>query len=108
MDFAWLGISLSVPEFDRHDALRPLFRERLAQFDLASDTAIGTVIRAESPAEVAHLIETHPESDFWVPSDFLRSLAVKIPHQVELTNSGGVFLLARESAFYPTDRACHL
>ena len=28
--------------------------------------------------------------------------------QVELTNSGGVLLLARESAFYRTDRACHL
>jgi hypothetical protein len=108
MDFAWLGISLSVPEFDQYDRVRPLFRERLAQFDLPSDRAIGSVIRAESPAQVAHLIEAHPESDFWVPSDFLRSLAVTIPHQVELTNSGGVFLLARETAFHQTDRACHL
>jgi hypothetical protein len=108
LDFVWLGISLSVAEFDQYDTLRPVFRQRLAQFDLPSDSAIGTVIRAESPAEVAHLIEAHPESDFWVPSDFLRSLAVKIPHQVELTNSGGVLLLARESAFYRTDRACHL
>jgi len=106
LDFAWLGISVSAAEFDHLDALRPVFRQRLTEFNLPSDAPVGTVIRAASLGEVAGLIEKHPGSDFWIPAEMLRGLNLQIPQQIELSGAGGVFLLARQSSVHEPARAC--
>jgi hypothetical protein len=108
LDFARLGISLSVSEFDHIDMLRPIFRARLADFDLPSDGALGTVIRAGSLGEIAHLIEAHPQTDFWIPAALLRTLNVRIPQTVQLTGSGGVLLLGSPARPFQPERPCHL
>jgi len=107
MDFDWLGISASAMEFDHLNAVRPIFRRRLAEFNLDSDEALATVIRIESLPGLARLIEGHPEVDFWVPRDLLPTLNVTIPHQVEFSASG-VFLLARQSGGFHGGWPCHL
>jgi hypothetical protein len=108
LDFAWLGINVSVPEFQQLPGLLPVYRERLAAFDLPSDAPVGTVISARSPEEIGELITSHPELDFWLSAAMLRGLAVTVPQDVELASSGGVFLLARQSGTFPVARSCRL
>jgi hypothetical protein len=109
LDFAWLGISLPVPQFDRLNELLPVFRTRLKAFDLPSDAAVGTVILADSPGQVAHLIERHPEADFSLPETLLRDMRISSPHQLVPAQGGRVFLLSPISApqYHPL-RPCRL
>ncbi|MBV9504442.1 MAG: glycosyltransferase family 39 protein [Acidobacteriia bacterium] len=108
LDFAWLGVTVSVAEFQRLPSLLPRFRERLAGFDLPSDAAVATVISAQSPEEVSQLISSHPDTDFWVPDGLLRGVDTVIPHQVKPTKDGGVFLIARHTGSFDTPRSCRL
>jgi Dolichyl-phosphate-mannose-protein mannosyltransferase len=108
LDFAWLGISVTVPQFQRLDSLLPVWRERLADFGLASDAPVATSIFAESLEDIRSLIDTHPQSDFWIPAPLLRSLNLAPPHQLVPSGGDGVFLLARHSSFFATGRPCHL
>jgi 4-amino-4-deoxy-L-arabinose transferase-like glycosyltransferase len=108
LDFAWLGVSVSVAQFDELEAWRPVFRTRLESFNLPSDAPVGTVIWAHSPGEVAHLIEAHPDTDFSLPATLLRSLTVVIPHRVVLDGRGRIFLLAPAAGTHPATRPCRL
>ena len=108
LDFAWLGITVSVADFQKLPSLLPTFRERLAAFDLPSDAAVSTVISAQSPDEISQLISSHPDTDFWVPDGLLRGVDTVIPHEVKPTSAGGVFLLARHTGHFDPPRSCHL
>jgi len=108
LDFGWLGISTTVPQFDHLDAWRPIFRNRLEHFDLPSDAAVATVILPHSLAEVKGLIEAHPEADFSLPETLLPGLGVTSPHRIEPAGPGRVFLLAPAGGMYRATRPCRL
>jgi len=108
LDFAWLGISATVPQYNQLETWRPIFRSRLEYFNLPSDTAVATAIWPHSPAEVKSLIEAHPEADFSLPETLLRGLGVTSPHRIVPAGSGRVFLLAPASGTYPATRPCRL
>lgn len=108
LDFAWLGINATVPEFNHFDSQLPIWRSRLAQFGLPSGAPVATVISAASANEIRDLIAAHPQSDFWIPASLLRSFDLVLAHQVVPAGGNGVFLLARQSSFFASNRPCHL
>ena len=108
VDFAGLGIDVTVAEFNRLDALLPVWRKRLADFGLPSVAPIATVVAATSSQDVRDLIAAHPQTDFWIPARLLRSLDLKLAQQVKPDGAGGMFLLARQSASFAATRPCHL
>jgi hypothetical protein len=108
LNFAWLGINVTVPEFNRLDALVPTWRQRLADFGLPSDAPVATVISAASTAEIRGLIAAHPQTDFWIPNGLLGGIDLVSPHKVEPAGGNGVFLLAPQSGTFATSRPCHL
>jgi hypothetical protein len=108
LDFGWLGISTTVPQFNQLETWRPIFRSRLKYFDLESDEAVATAIRPHSVAEVKQLIEAHPEADFSLSETLLRSLGVTSPHRIVPAGYGRVFLLAPASGTYAATRPCRL
>src|SRR5579875_868121 len=107
LDFAALGISVTVPEFNRLPELLPLWRARLAGFGLPSTAPVGTVITAGSMAEVQDLIAAHPDVDFWIPASILRGLSLTLVHRLEPA-AGGFFLLAPDAATFTPARPCRL
>lgn len=76
--YAFLGITVSTAQFDNLDSLIPQFRQRLLRWGLASTEPIATNISAPSIDDILRLVETHPESDFYVPT----SLAGRLPSPV--------------------------
>ena len=66
LDFESLGITMSAADFARLDELRPIFAARLRQWNLDSADPIGTVILAQTDAEIQALIEAHPQTDFYI------------------------------------------
>jgi hypothetical protein len=108
LDFDWLGVSTTVPQYNQLETWRPIFRSRLESFNLPSDAAVATAILPHSLAEVKCLIEAHPEADFSLPEALLRGLGVTSPHRIVPAGSGRVFLLAPASGMYPATRPCRL
>ncbi|HEV8147886.1 MAG TPA: glycosyltransferase family 39 protein [Bryobacteraceae bacterium] len=92
LDFDELGIVITASQFAHFEELRPLYAARLRQWNLDSDEALATTILARSEAEIASLIASHPETDFYVPSIFALSAAA---HEMQPGANGRVLLLAR-------------
>lgn len=92
LDFDELGIVMTASQFARFDELRPHYAARLREWNLNSDEALATTILARSEAEIASLIASHPETDFYVPSIFALSAAT---HEMQPGANGRVLLLAR-------------
>ena len=67
LDFRYLGITLTVPEFNNLAKTKPIYAQRLADFGLPSTAPIGTVITARTWDEVNALIAANPASDFFLP-----------------------------------------
>jgi hypothetical protein len=107
LDFASLGITATVTEFDRFEEMLPAWRKRLHEFGLPSDAPAATVITAGSIADLGHLIAAHPQTDFWIPGPLLRSLKPALSHEVQPA-AGGMFLLAPNAGYFTPPRACHL
>jgi hypothetical protein len=107
LDFAALGITVTIPEFNHLDAHLPTWRARLAAFGLPSTAPVGTVITAGSTAEIQDLIVAHPETDFWIPASLLRRLNLTLAHRVQPAGAG-VFLLAPEAGSFTPARSCRL
>jgi 4-amino-4-deoxy-L-arabinose transferase-like glycosyltransferase len=76
LDFEYLGLVLNAPDFNRLPEMRPVFEQRLREFDLASGDPIGTTILARSDDEIAGVIRQHPEADFFRSGEF--TLASKV------------------------------
>jgi len=92
LDFDELGIVMTASDFARFDELRPLYTARLREWNLDSDDALATTILARSVAEIASLIASHAEIDFYVPAIF----GLNAPtHEVQPGANGRVLLLAR-------------
>lgn len=93
LDFEYLGVSMTAKEFLRLKEVRPVYAERLRSFDLDSTEPLATTIRARSEEEIADLIISHPETDFYVPGEWVdRDRGV---HAVWRSEQGRVFLLSR-------------
>jgi hypothetical protein len=108
IDFAWLGIWMPAAQFTRFEEWRPLYRARLRAFAVNSDRAVGTVIWARTPGDIARIVETHPESDFSLPARMAWSLGSMSAHTTLPERAGRVFLLSKMKSHYAEARACHL
>jgi hypothetical protein len=108
MDFEWLGISVSVSEFEHLDQWLPTFRARLARFNLRSVAPVGTVIRAASPGDVQLLIDSQPDTDFFLPDGLLRQLTLAGPRRVVQSPGAYVFLLSLKESVHRPARSCGL
>jgi len=98
--YGYLGITLSVAEFDRLHDLEPVFRKRLLDWGLDSGEPIATAIVAKSAEEVVDMVSTHPRSDFYLPAG-LRARTegrFQTTHRLVLLASGRLFLLSLDSA----------
>jgi hypothetical protein len=108
LDFGWLGISTTVPQYNQLETWLPIFRSRLRYFNQPSDAAVATAILPHTLAEVKLLIEAHPEADFSLPATLLCGLGVSSPHRIVPAGSGRVFLLAPATGTYRATRPCRL
>jgi hypothetical protein len=99
MDFARMGIILTAAQFDGLDRWQPVFRERLREWGLDSGEAIGTLILAGSPEELAWTIGAHPGSDFLLPEQYRAAVeqAARATHQLVEAGGNHFFLLSREA-----------
>lgn len=98
--YAYLGITLSVAEFDALDRWLPQFHERLREWGLDSVAPVGTTIAANSPVEVVRMIERHPHTDFHLPMEMLLLVQplVGTGRRVEGLSRGRFFLVDATSA----------
>ena len=76
--YAFLGITVSAAQFDNLDNWIPQFRQRLLRWGLASTEPIATNISAPSVDDILRLVETHPESDFYVSTALMRRLPAPV------------------------------
>ncbi len=87
----WLGVILSVPEFETGD--RKVYAERLKSWGLADTKPIGTSIFGHDVAEFQRLVALRPESDFLVPRNWLNAEMVN-GRELRIASEGRVFLLS--------------
>jgi 4-amino-4-deoxy-L-arabinose transferase-like glycosyltransferase len=106
IDWGWLGIWLRVRDFNRLAELAPVYRRRLDSFGLHSDAPIATVIWAETPAEVAELVQAHPETDFSMPEELWKRIGGAGSHLPLRVSPGRVFLLSNSASRIHVARPC--
>jgi len=87
----WLGVILSVAEFETAD--RKVYAERLKSWSLASAKPIGTSLFGHDVAEFQRLVTARPQSDFLVPRNWLNAEMVN-GRELRIASEGRVFLLA--------------
>jgi len=103
--YAYLGITVSAPQFEELEIWEPKFRERLRAWGLDSPKPVATAIVASSTAEVAQIVKTHPRSDFYLPIDVAADIAhLAATHRAFPAAPGRSFLLALDSVSAPVDR----
>jgi hypothetical protein len=91
LDYEYLGISVSEPDFDHISKLQPVFAQRLREWNLDSTEPIATVIVAQNEVEMVALMTSHPECDFYVPPEWAaRDRGV---HEVWNPSGSRLFLL---------------
>jgi 4-amino-4-deoxy-L-arabinose transferase-like glycosyltransferase len=92
LDFSYLGIELTAPEFNASLAMLAAYGERLRQFGLASTRPVGSTIWVRDPVELSALLGANTGLDFYVPAQW-ESLAPKT-HRYMPGPPGRAFLLA--------------
>jgi hypothetical protein len=98
LDFEYLGVTITASDFARLPELRPVFQQRLRDWDLdvavKGRNPIATVILASGMDQVERLLRDHPEDDFFVPVDWAaHDTGV---HQIFENANGRALLLSRE------------
>jgi hypothetical protein len=68
LDLAGMGISMTTSDFDRLENRKPAFRQKLREWGVHSDEAIGSLIVAANEHELIDLVRSHPSSDFLFPA----------------------------------------
>jgi hypothetical protein len=93
-----MGIILTEPEFEHLADARQRALPRLREWGIESAEAVGTLVMADNPAALAHMVETHPEMDFALPAEFRSALATGAAagHEVVEMGPGRLLLLSRE------------
>ncbi|HTS25081.1 MAG TPA: glycosyltransferase family 39 protein [Bryobacteraceae bacterium] len=98
MPFDYMGIVLTAAQFGDAAQWTPIFRQRLSEWGIDSDEPIGTLITAKSPAELAEMIRTHPESDFLIPRKIRPAVEEAAQDNHEIVEAPGYFfLLSRDT-----------
>jgi hypothetical protein len=72
--YAYLGITVSMDQFNNMERWEPRFKERLLEWGLHTGTPIATNIMAASVDEIVHLVQTHDRSDFYLPANIVAIL----------------------------------
>jgi hypothetical protein len=109
MDFASMGIILNAAQFDDLPSWMPGFRQRLHEWGLDSTDAVGTVVFASSPAEIAAIVAAHPASDFVMPVKDQAAVDSTATHDTVRVSEDYVLLLSRQALASPGARwSCRL
>ena len=93
LDFESLGVTVTVDQFARLGELMPVFAEHLRAFDLDSTAPVATVILVRDEREIATLIASHADADFYVPARWADP--DQGTHAAVPATSARVFLLAK-------------
>jgi len=95
-----LGIMVQTAVFDDLGRWEPIFRGRLRAWGLDSGDPIATTIDARNDTEIASIVESHPDTDFYLPASLYTALAgAQNTHVYVPVASGRFFLLAKRSSF---------
>jgi hypothetical protein len=94
-----LGITVTADQFNDLPRWEPAFRERLSAWHSGPGDSIATTIVAKTDADVVRIIESHPNSDFYLPSTL--TPAPTESHSIERVSPDRVLLLSRHSARIP-------
>jgi hypothetical protein len=96
----YLGIVVSLEDFEHLQTLRPTYAARLKAWGLDSVEPLATSIVSTSPDGVLRLIRACPEADFYLPADDLPMVqaVAGISHRTISLASGRALLLALRSS----------
>ncbi len=94
-----LGITVPAAVFDDLDRWEPVFRSRLRAWGVNSDEPIATSIVAGNDADVVRILQSHPESDFYLPTNLQPAVLAAAPstHTIVPASANRFFLLANRS-----------
>jgi len=97
--YAYLGITVSVDQFNNMEDWEPRFKERLLEWGLHTASPIATNIMAATVDEIVRLIETHNRSDFYLPTKIVRVIPAETlsTRRVVPVSQDRYFLLASEA-----------
>ena len=98
--FVNLGITVNSTVFADLAHWEPIFRERLRAWKLDSSEPIATSIVATDDADVAAIIQSHPDADFYLPASLGPAViaAAQNTHTLVPSSARRFFLLANRSA----------
>jgi 4-amino-4-deoxy-L-arabinose transferase-like glycosyltransferase len=95
IDWRFLGVMVTVDQFENQDKSWPVFRQRLTEFGLSPTLdPRATIVLYPEISQVRTLITNHPELDFYLPEI---GASDKGEHDVWEPTSGRVWLLSRMS-----------
>ena len=106
LDLWDLGIIVSASDFETLEERTPAFRKKLQDMGLDSPEPIGTVIVVSNENEIDNMIQSHPEIDFLVPTNFLKP-EINRNHLVSVVSAKHTLLAARNPKS-PPRRKCGL
>jgi hypothetical protein len=94
--FVGLGITVNSTVFADLAHWEPIFRERLRAWKLDSSEPIATSIVATDDADVAAIIQSHPDTDFYLPVSLGPAVvaAAQTTHALLPASTHRFFLLA--------------
>jgi hypothetical protein len=94
--FVDLGITVNSAVFADLPGWEPVFRQRLRAWGLDSSEPIATAIVASTDADLAGIVQSHPDSDFYLPKNVEQAVraTAQNTHTFVPASSGRFFLLA--------------
>jgi hypothetical protein len=97
--YAYLGITVTVDQFNNMEDWEPRFKERLQAWGLPTTSPIATNIMAATVDEIVRLVETHEQTDFYLPADIIRVMppATLSTRRVMPLSQDRYFVLAPEA-----------
>jgi len=96
--FVDLGITVNSDVFSDLDRWEPIFGDHLRAWALDSAEPIATTILARTDADIVHIIQSHPDADFYLPMSLQPAVgAVQSTHTIVPVSTGRFFLLANRS-----------
>jgi hypothetical protein len=108
--FVDLGITVNSAVFADLERWEPIFRERLRAWGLNSSEPIATTIVAASDADFAGIVQSHPDSDFYLPVSLEPAVlaAAQSTHALVAASPGRLFLLANHTTIHSPSRSSML
>jgi len=105
-----LGITVNTAVYDNLDHWEAIFRERLRAWKLDSSEPIATSIVATDDADVAAIIQSHPDTDFYLPLSLGPAVvaAAQNTHTLVPASTQRFFLLANHSTSRVSPRSSML